>query len=89
MSARELNFLDDGKIVMTPQAEIDFLARSFFLHTLYNQKEISGGSLMKYETYRHGWSIKRDDDIIYYAGPWDLAPGNSGRLLPSLLSCRY
>ncbi|KAJ3937632.1 MAG: hypothetical protein NXY57DRAFT_1034349 [Lentinula lateritia] len=81
MSARELNFLDDGKIVMTPQAEIDFLARSFFLHTLYNQKEISGGSLMKYETYRHGWSIKRDDDIIYYAGPWDLAPGNSDALL--------
>ncbi|KAJ4483024.1 hypothetical protein C8J55DRAFT_559847 [Lentinula edodes] len=81
MSTRELNFLDDGKIIMTPQAEIDFLAQSFFLHTLYNQKEISGGSLMKYETYQHGWSIKRDNDIIYYASPWDLAPGNADTLL--------
>lgn len=73
-SAKELNFLDDGKVIMMPQAEIDFLARSFFLHTMYHQKQILGGSILKYEHYRQGWSIKRDD-ITYSAGPWPLAPG--------------
>ncbi|KAJ3897346.1 hypothetical protein F5879DRAFT_927913, partial [Lentinula edodes] len=30
LSAREINFVDDGHIIMTPQAEVDFLARAFY-----------------------------------------------------------
>ncbi|KAH7868085.1 uncharacterized protein C8R40DRAFT_1178297 [Lentinula edodes] len=72
-SPKELNFLDDGKVIMTPQAEIDFLARAFFLHTLYHQRQIMGGNVLKYDHYRQGWSMQRDG-ITFSAGPWSLAP---------------
>ncbi|KAJ3884712.1 hypothetical protein GG344DRAFT_83612 [Lentinula edodes] len=72
-SGRELNFLDDGKIIMTPQTEVDFLARAFYEHTIYHQRQILGGGILRYEDYRKGWSIKRDG-ITYTAGPWRLAP---------------
>ncbi|KAH7876528.1 uncharacterized protein C8R40DRAFT_1169638 [Lentinula edodes] len=75
-SPKELNFLDDGKVIMTPQAEIDFLARAFFLHTLYHQRQIMGGNVLKYDHYRQGWSMQRDG-ITFSAGPWSLAPDDS------------
>ncbi|KAJ3846407.1 hypothetical protein EV368DRAFT_69952, partial [Lentinula lateritia] len=83
-SANEINFIDDSALIVPPQARIDFLARSFFLHTLYHQKRICPGMCGNFEQYRQDWYIQDSENMIKYcAHPWLLAPDN-----PQLLNHR-
>ncbi|KAJ3928914.1 MAG: hypothetical protein NXY57DRAFT_964082 [Lentinula lateritia] len=77
LSAREINFVDDGHIIMTPQAEADFLARAFYEFLRYHQIRSGMTAPGDFETFRHTWSIKRND-CIYYPRPWPLCPDGSG-----------
>ncbi|KAJ3858851.1 hypothetical protein EV359DRAFT_87125 [Lentinula novae-zelandiae] len=77
LSARKINFVDDGHIIMTPQAEADFLARAFYEFLRYHQIRSGMTAPGDFETFRHTWSIKRND-CIYYPRPWPLCPDGSG-----------
>ncbi|KAJ3885797.1 hypothetical protein GG344DRAFT_82325 [Lentinula edodes] len=93
LSAREINFVDDGHIIMTPQAEADFLARAFYEFLRYHQVRSRMTAPGDFETFRRTWSIKRND-CIYYPRPWPLCPDGSGwsesltSTEPSLLTLR-
>ncbi|KAJ3884496.1 hypothetical protein GG344DRAFT_83937 [Lentinula edodes] len=65
--------VDDGHIIMTPQAEVDFLARSFYQFLLYHQRRSGTTASGNFETFRHTYSIERDGQF-YYPRPWPLAP---------------
>lgn len=84
-SSNEINFIDDGALIVPPQARIDFLARSFFLHTLYHQKRICPGMCGNFERYRQDWYIQDPENMIKYcAHPWLLAPDSSPWSEPSV-----
>lgn len=81
-NGNEINFVEDGHLLMTPQAEINFLARAFYQILLSQRAKVCGQIPISFDDYRRMWSFERNG-IQYSAGPWPLAPDGTPWVEPA------